>query len=45
MVLMLIDRLTKEKHYILCIINKNGSIAEITTYLLSNNVWKLYSLP
>ena len=44
-VLMVIDRLTKEKHYILCTIDENSIIAEATTYLLLNNVWKFHGLP
>ena len=42
---MVIDRLTKERHYILFTIDKNGIIAEATAYLLLNNIWKLYGLP
>ena len=42
---MLIDRLTKEKYYIPCTTNKNGTTAKATTYLLLNNVWKLHGLP
>ena len=41
---MVIDQLTKKKHYILYTIDKNGTIAKTITYLLSNNVWKLHSL-
>lgn len=37
-VLMVIDRLTKKRHYILCITDKNSVIAETTSYLLLNNV-------
>ena len=44
-VLMVIDRLTKERHYILCTTDENGTTAEATTYLLLNNVWKLHGLP
>ena len=44
-VLMVIDRLTKERHYILCTTDKNGTTAEATAYLLLNNVWKLHGLP
>ena len=44
-VLMVIDRLTKERHYIPCTIDKNGTTAEATTYLLLNNIWKLHGLP
>ena len=44
-VLMVIDRLTKERHYILCTTDENGTTAEATAYLLLNNVWKLHGLP
>ena len=44
-VLMVIDRLTKEKHYIPCTTDKNDTTAEATAYLLLNNVWKLHGLP
>ncbi len=44
-VLMIIDRLTKERHYIPCTTDKNGTTAEAIVYLLLNNVWKLHSLP
>ena len=44
-VLIVIDRLTKERHYILCTTDKNGTTAEATAYLLLNNVWKLHGLP
>ena len=44
-VLMMIDQLTKERHYIPCTIDENDTTAEATTYLLLNNVWKLYGLP
>ena len=42
---MMIDQLTKERHYILYTIDKNDIIAEATSYLLLNNVWKLHGLP
>ncbi len=35
---MAIDQLTKEKHYILYIINENGTITEAITYLLLNEI-------
>ena len=44
-VLMVIDRLTKERHYIPCTTDENGTTAEATAYLLLNNVWKLHGLP
>ncbi len=37
-VLMVIDRLTKERHYIPCTTDENGTTAEAITYLLLNNV-------
>ena len=44
-VLMVIDRLTNERHYILCTTDKNSLTAKATTYLLLNNVEKLHYLP
>ena len=41
---MMIDRLTKERYYIPCTTDKNGTTAEVTAYLLLNNVWKLHAL-
>ena len=38
-VLIVIDRLTKNRNYIPCTIDK------ATTYLLLNNVWKFHGLP
>ena len=35
----------KERHYIPYTIDKNGTTAEATTYLLLNNIWKLHGLP
>lgn len=43
-VLIVIDQLTKEKYYISCTTDKNGTIAEATACLLLNNVWKFYDL-
>ena len=43
-VLMVIDRLIKEKHYILCITDENGTTTEAIAYLFLNNVWKLHGL-
>ena len=40
---MVVDYLTKEKHYIPCIIDENDTITEVTALLLFWNVWKLYS--
>ena len=44
-VLIVIDRLTKEKHYIPCTIDENSITAEATAYTLLNNIWKLHDLP
>lgn len=44
-VLIMIDRLTKERHFIFYIIDIKGTIAEATTYVSLNNVLKLYVLP
>ena len=37
--------MTKERHYIPCTTDENGTTAEATAYLLLNNVWKLHGLP
>ena len=37
-VFIIIAWLTKERHCILCIIDKNGTIVKATAYLLLNNV-------
>lgn len=42
-ILMVINQLTKKKHYILCITDKNGITTKATAYLLLNNVWKFHS--
>ncbi len=44
-IVMVIDQLTKERHYIPCTTDENGTIAEVTAYLLLNNVWELHCLP
>ena len=44
-ILMVVDCLIKEKHYIPYTTNENGIITEVTTQLLLQNIWKLYSLP
>ncbi len=43
-ILMIINRLTKMHHYILCVAEKNETTAEKTTRLLINYVWKLHEL-
>lgn len=35
---MVIDGLTKEKYYILYIVDENDTITEVTVYLLFNNI-------
>ena len=42
---MVVDCLTKEKHYIPCTTNENGITTEATAQLLLQNVWKLHGLP
>ncbi len=42
--LMVINQLTKERYYIPCTTDKNGTTAEATAYLLLNNIWKLHGL-
>ena len=37
--------MTKERYYIPCTTDKNGTIAKATAYLLLNNVWKFHGLP
>ena len=44
-ILMVVDRLTKERHYIPCTIDENGTTTEATAQLLLQNVWKLHGLP
>ena len=39
-----VDRLTKERHYILCTTNENNITTEATAQLLLQNVWKLHGL-
>lgn len=41
-ILIIIDQLTKKKHYILYTTNENNTIVEAIAFLLLNNVWKLY---
>ncbi len=43
-VLIVIDRLTKERHYIPYTIDENGTTVKATAYLLLNNLWKLHDL-
>ena len=43
-ILIVVDRLTKERHYILGTTDENGTIIEATAQLLLQNVWKLHGL-
>lgn len=43
-VLMVVNQLIKKRHYIPCTTNENSTTVEDTTYLLLNNIWKLYGL-
>jgi hypothetical protein len=43
-ILMIIDRLIKMHHYVLCTAEEDDTSAEETTKLLINNVWKLHEL-
>jgi hypothetical protein len=43
-ILMMINRLSKMHHYILCIIDENDTTVEETTKLLIQHVWKLHEL-
>ena len=44
-ILMVVDCLTKERHYIPCTTDENGTTTEATAQLLLQNVWKLHDLP
>lgn len=44
-VLIIIDQLIKQRYYILYIIDKNGIIIKVITYLLLNNILKFYDFP
>ncbi len=44
-ILMVVDCLTKERHYILYTTDENGTTTEATAQLLLQNVWKLHGLP
>jgi hypothetical protein len=43
-ILMIINRLIKMHHYVLCTVEENDTSAEETAELLINNVWKLHEL-
>lgn len=42
-VFIVIKQLTKEKYYILCIINKKGITVKVNIYLLLDNIKKIYN--
>ena len=44
-ILMVVDCLTKERHYIPCTTDENGTTTEATAQLLLQNIWKLHGLP
>ena len=44
-ILMVVDCLTKERHYIPCTTDENVTTTETTAQLLLQNVWKLHGLP
>ncbi len=41
---MIVDPLTKKRHYISYTIDENGTPTKATTQLLFQNVWKLHGL-
>ncbi len=43
-ILIVLDCLTKERHYILYNIDENGITTEVTAQLLLQNIWKLHGL-
>ena len=43
-ILIIIDRLSKERHYIPCSINENSTSAEQTIEMMIQNVFQLYEL-
>ena len=42
---MVVDRLSKERHYIPCTAKEEGTTAEATAKLLIRNVWRYHGLP
>ena len=44
-ILMVVDRLSKERHYIPCTAKDEGTTAEATAKLLIGNVWRYHGLP
>ncbi len=43
-ILMVVDRLTKERHYILCTTQESDATINAIANLLLNNVWKFHGL-
>ena len=43
--LMVVDRMSKERHYIPCTCSDEGTIAEAPAKLLIDNVWRYHGLP
>jgi len=44
-ILVVVDRLSKERHYIACTDKNNGTSAENTAKMLMEHVWKYHGLP
>ena len=44
-ILMVVDRLSKERHYIPCTCDEEGTTSEATAKLLVDNVWRYLGLP
>ncbi len=44
-ILVVVDRLSKERHYVACIDKDNGTSAENTAKMLMEHVWKYHRLP
>ena len=44
-ILMVVNRLSKERHYIQCTAKDEGTTAEATAKLLIGNVWRYHGLP
>lgn len=44
-VLVVVDRLSKQRHYIACKAAEEGTTAEETARMLYRNVWRLHGLP
>ncbi len=44
-ILVVVDRLSKERHYIIYIDKDNGTSTENTAKILIEHVWKYYRLP